>query len=188
MEWECWSCHEAANGLVCGKCGAVQAPRAGADKFALLGLTRGYAVDGEALERRFRELSRRLHPDRFAKAGAKERMLSLQASTALNDAYRVLRDPVKRAEYLLELAGARIGENDPVDPEFLMEMLELREASPGKDHEALARDVRGRRDAALREVERLFASGGAPEAIKHQLTSMRYFQRFLNEMEGREEI
>src|SRR2546423_1889728 len=90
---------EVGDGLACPACGAVQTPRAGADRFALLGVAPRFDVDERELDARYRELSRKLHPDRFARAPAKARMRSLQAATALNDAYRTLRDPIKRAEY-----------------------------------------------------------------------------------------
>jgi molecular chaperone HscB len=168
----------------------VQAPRAGQDRFAQLGVERRFDLDAGVIEERYRELSRKLHPDRFAKADAKARVLSLQAATALNDAYRMLRDPVKRAEYLLSLEGIEIGENEAVDPELLGEVLELREtladarsAGDSAGAAVLAGGVRARRDEAMAGVGRLFAEGGSLEEIKRRLVSIRYFQRFLDEEE-----
>jgi molecular chaperone HscB len=95
----------------------------------VLGLSPRHTVDVDDLERRFRERSRLLHPDRFARATPRERRFSLERSTRLNDAYRTLRDPRRRAAYLLKLLGV-----DPFaegrtlhDPEFLGEQLEIRE-------------------------------------------------------------
>ena len=89
-----------------------------ADHFETLGLPRRFAVDLPDLERRFREQSREVHPDRFATASPPERRAALERSTALNDAYRTLKDPLRRATYFLELRGcsdlARWPENGSV--------------------------------------------------------------------------
>jgi len=189
---ECWSCHEpAARGLVCEACGAPQPPR-GTDAFAHLGVPRRFDLSPSHLEARHRELSRQLHPDRFAKADPRVRRASLLASTALNDAYRKLKTPLGRAEHLLELHGMPVGEKDTIGSEFLVEMMELREglaeAKAGGDEtrlRALGNDVRGRRDAAMARVAELL-SAAAPEvaAVKEQILTMRYFQRFLTELEA----
>jgi molecular chaperone HscB len=158
------------------------------DHFARLELPRRHDLSADEIEAKYRELSRKWHPDRFARAAAKERVASLQAATALNDAYRVVKDPVKRAEHLLALeSGLAIAENEAVSPELLEEVLELREAlaevggGPGAD-ELVAR-ARARRDEAVASVARGFASGAAPADIKELLVTIRYFQRFLDEHE-----
>ena len=116
----CWSCGAALQNslLLCPSCGKVQ-PSAGQDfkldYFQAFALPRAFALnssthDTAALEREFHRLSRRLHPDRFARATADEQQWSLAATALLNDAYRTLRDPVQRTEYLLKLEGLEIGE------------------------------------------------------------------------------
>src|SRR3981081_4897574 len=75
------------------------------DHFSLFGLPRKLWVEMSALEKKFLELSWKLHPDKFVNASLEEQELSLRNSSELNDAYRVLRDPVARVEYLLELEG-----------------------------------------------------------------------------------
>ena len=90
----CWSCKaDVAEGTVfCPSCRKIQPVGRNEDYFSLLGLAREFALDLPGLERRFRELSRQLHPDRFARAEPRERRLSLERATRLNDAYRALRD------------------------------------------------------------------------------------------------
>ena len=85
------------------------------------------ALSVEELQTRFYELSRTLHPDRFTRRSERERQYSLDASSVLNDAYRTLRDPVKRAEYVLKQNGFDIGEqrSNNVPPELLEEVFEL---------------------------------------------------------------
>lgn len=128
----CWSCKTSDEEITpfCPSCRKIQPVGRSEDYFSLLGLPRQFALAPEDLDRRFRELSRSLHPDRFAKAEARERRLSLERATRLNDAYRYLRDWRLRAAYLLKLAGTDVFAEGKTfaDPEFLEEQLEWREA------------------------------------------------------------
>jgi molecular chaperone HscB len=98
--------------------------------FELFGLTPAFAIEGEALERSYREIQSKVHPDRFANAGDAERRASLQWTTRVNEAYRTLKDPVQRAKHLLELHGVDVAfeTNTAMPPEFLMQQMELRES------------------------------------------------------------
>jgi molecular chaperone HscB len=110
--------------------------------FELFGLAPAFAVDAVALERAYREIQARVHPDRYAHAGDAERRASLQWTTRVNEAYRVLKSPVQRAKYLLELNGVDVAfeTNTQMPPEFLVRQLELREAlAEARAPEALER-------------------------------------------------
>ena len=98
--------------------------------FDLFGLSPIYSIEGEALERSYREIQSKVHPDRFAHAGDAERRASLQWTTRVNEAYRTLKDPVQRAKHLLELHGVDLAfeTNTAMPPEFLMQQMELRES------------------------------------------------------------
>ena len=85
-------------------------PASAGDFFQVFGLPRAFRIDLEPLESTFHRLSRKLHPDRFARASEQEREWSLANTALLNDAYRTLKDPLHRTEYLLKLEGAEIGE------------------------------------------------------------------------------
>jgi len=100
------------------------------DYFAMFGLPRKLWIEMGALERKFLQLSWKLHPDNFVNASAEEREISLKRSSELNDAYRTLKDPVGRVEYLLAIEGARIeGQNkQQAPPELLEEVFELNES------------------------------------------------------------
>ena len=106
----CWSCSvvrgEAT--LFCPNCGKIQPPPGG-DFFSVFGLEPELNLDVVSLEAEFHRLSRRLHPDRFARGTDREREWSLADTALLNDAYRTLKDPLRRTEYLLTLQGARKG-------------------------------------------------------------------------------
>jgi len=105
----CWSCGSMRAAHFCGSCGKVQPP-APVDYFTFFGLPPKLNLDVAALEKDFYELSRRLHPDLNAAAGSQEQEWSLEQSSMLNDAYRTLRDPIKRTEYLLHLEGVALEE------------------------------------------------------------------------------
>ena len=150
----CWNCHERTLGThFCSTCGKLlQLPKQ-VDYFELFEMPRKLWVEMPALEKRFLELSWKLHPDKFVNATAEEQALSLKRSSEMNDAYRVLRDPVARVEYLLEIEGARKeGEHkQQAPPELLEEVFELNES--------------------LDELREAKASGGDLRSLKDRLES-----------------
>jgi len=100
------------------------------DCFAVFGLPRKLWIEMSELEQKFLQLSWKLHPDNFINLSEEERALSLKRGSELNDAYRILRDPVGRVEYLLEIEGERKeGEKkQQAPPELLEEVFELNES------------------------------------------------------------
>jgi molecular chaperone HscB len=122
----CWQCGQSTDAaLFCAHCKSLQPPPS--DYYTLLGLNRKLKLNAAELQQRFYELSRQLHPDRFMRKPEAERQYSLDASSILNDAYRALKDPVKRAQYVLSQEGFEIGEqrSKDVPPELLEEVFEL---------------------------------------------------------------
>src|SRR5436190_23122818 len=127
----CWNCHERTLGTVfCSSCGKLLELPQGIDYFALFEMPRRLWIETSSLEQKFLQLSWKLHPDNFVNASAEEREVSLKRSSQLNDAYRVLRQPLARVEYLLEIEGERIeGETkQQAPPELLEEVFELNES------------------------------------------------------------
>ena len=127
----CENCSAATGGAhFCPACGKIQPLPRDTDYFSFFGLPRKLTLDLEQLEQRFHSLSWKLHPDHFARASDVERQLSLERSSLLNDAYRTLRDPVARVEYLLGLAGMRKEgqKKQQAPPELLEEVFELNES------------------------------------------------------------
>ncbi|MGC9159716.1 MAG: Fe-S protein assembly co-chaperone HscB, partial [Terracidiphilus sp.] len=128
----CWSCSVGHNDsiLFCPHCSKIQPPP-GSDFFSVFGLEPRLNLDLKALETEFHRLSRKLHPDRFARAPDNEKQWSLADTALVNDAYRTLRDPVRRTEYLLKLKGVRqdSGHEDearaPAPPDLLEEVFDL---------------------------------------------------------------
>ena len=149
-----------------------------------------FDLDPQVIERAFFDRSKELHPDRFASAPAAERVAALSRSRALNDAYQTLKKPVARAEYLLARAGVNIGDNEKLDPAFLMEILELREelaearvAKKLPEVARLQRAMAERRAAAVARLQPLFESNDLA-AIKEQLILLRYLNRYLEECDA----
>ncbi len=158
------------------------------DKFALLGVPQGFD-EPEGLDDKYRALSRQVHPDRFVRAPAPERRVALEKTTQLNDAYKTLKDSVRRATHLLELRG--VSGEIKMSPDFLEETLDDREKlleakESGQPLEALAQGVREKRDRTLAEVRQLVNAGGDLSKAAELLARMKYYARYLDEVEGRE--
>jgi molecular chaperone HscB len=164
--------------------------------FQLFGFPQSFDVDMVQLDSRYRELQRTVHPDRFANASDQERRISMQQTTQINEGYQVLKDPLRRGRYLLELGGYRIadGQQTNKDVEFLMEQMELREslgevreagdafAALGKVMDRIARD----NDRLIAVLHRQFAAGdlkgdGCSDCIAETLTKMQFFYKLQDE-------
>jgi molecular chaperone HscB len=170
------------------------------DPFQTLGVEARFDLDAEELARRHRDLSRALHPDKFAGAPAAERRLSLSRAIEVNEAYRLLKDPIRRAEALLRRAGVPVGEtSEPKpSPDLLMDMMERREefgdARRRKDLSAvraLAEAMGERERQVLAAVGRAFDAGLSDPnklgAVLPELGELRYLRRFLEEASAIEE-
>jgi len=195
---ECWQCGtQSASSLFCRYCNSLQAPRA--DYYRFFGLEQKLNLDPADLERRFYDLSRLLHPDRYTRKTGREREYSLEATAILNDAYRTLRDPVARAEYVLRQRGFESEEPRAknVDPDLLEEVFELNmaleELRSGEDSARpdleVARDkfraMRSELDRDLHDLFEEFDAAGSDETltrIRSLLDRRRYIQNLLSEV------
>jgi molecular chaperone HscB len=170
----CWSCSidHSTTALFCPHCNKIQPPPGGT-YFAFFGLSPHLNIDLPALETEFHRLSRKLHPDRFARASEQEKQWSLADTALLNDAYRTLKEPLRRTEYLLKLEGAEIGEEfagrDKANPsrvpadlleevfELNMQLDEMRMARKmGEEDPALhasLTEAKGKFEAMVKEVD-----------------------------------
>lgn len=168
--------------------------------YEFFGLAPSLTLDSQDLQKRFYALSRQLHPDRFQRRSPKEQQYALDATALLNDAYRVLRDPVPRAEYLLKREGFDIGEqrSQDVPPELLEEVFELNIAleelrSGDTDAKPQLADAAGKFSGMLTEVDssldRLFESYDRSRdrailaEIRGVLNRRRYIQNLIREVE-----
>ncbi len=159
----CWNCKASVPGGAhfCGICAKIQPVPPGADYFSFFELPRKLTIDPGMLEGKFHMLSWKLHPDNFVRASEFERNLSLERSSELNDAFRTLREPVGRIEYLLDFLGVRKEgtTKQQAPPELLEEVFELNESldelrearASGGDTAAL----RGKLEAAHKNFQEL---------------------------------
>ncbi|MCC6898485.1 MAG: Fe-S protein assembly co-chaperone HscB [Polyangiaceae bacterium] len=167
------------------------------DPFATLGLEPAFDLDLAEAERRHRDLSRALHPDRHAQSTPADRRAALGKAIEVNEAWRILKDPVRRGEALLRRLGVEVeeGREPKPDPALLMHVMEQREAlaQAGRERnearlEALVGEMRAEQARAIAalslELGRAAANGGASvhaAALLSRLGELRYFQRFLDE-------
>jgi molecular chaperone HscB len=160
---ECRNCGAGApiDEHFCPSCSRILALGRHGDYFTFFGLPRRLNIDLQDLERRFRDLSRRFHPDFFYNASPAERLASLERSSYLNDAYRVLRSTPARVEYLLSVEGLPSPKAEhgggQVPPALLEEVFalneELDEIRELRESGADAAGLRPRLDAARRPIE-----------------------------------
>ena len=156
--------------------------------FELFGLPQSFVVDRAQLDSRYRELQRVTHPDRFVNAGDQERRLSMQQAARVNEGYQVLKDPLLRGRYLLELSGYTFSDEHHTtsDAAFLMEQMELRETlgevrSAADPFAALA-DVMNRVatdfDSLTGELQQQLDSDDLDrDAVADTLVKMQFFRR-----------
>lgn len=168
--------------------------------FERFGLAAAIDLDVAALEARHRELALTHHPDRQAQADAKARIRALEETTALNDGLKTLKDPVRRALYLLKLNGVELerdeaGNGKLLPPGFLEQLLELREALEEARGDlakvqTLAALIEGKRAAVLDSAFAALRALPDPTALQRAtqaLAQVRYFARFLEEVEAIED-
>ncbi len=192
----------------CPQCTKILPLQRQADYFSFLGLPRKLTIDAADLEQRFRTLSRQFHPDYFYNATTAERRASLERSSYLNDAYRTLKQPTARIEYLLKLEG--LGAANPaeaskqVPPGLLEEVFALNEeldeirdlragGAPAADWQArlerARRPIEAKRiqhEAGLQELAAKWDAGGGPDvltALRDQFLERNYIHNLLEGIE-----
>jgi len=184
----CWSCHGpvAVGDPFCSSCKAVQPPGQ-ADHFQRMGLERSFDVDMDALEKAYFRMQRDLHPDRFATKTPKEKSLSQQQATSLNDAYETLKDPLDRAVYLAHLKGLDVlkeGCNALNDPVILMEAMEMREALAEAESADEVSDLTRRAQGDIADCEKELSSafeGTDMDHIGTLITRLKYLRKLADE-------
>ncbi|RMG11641.1 MAG: Fe-S protein assembly co-chaperone HscB [Planctomycetota bacterium] len=173
---------------LCGTCGELLRPPPGLNHFERFGIAPSMDLDLEALEARYLELSRKLHPDRVLGKSAATQARALALSSALNEAYQTLRDPRRRAEHLLAVHGGKSAEQDRRAPDgLLLEMMERHEevdaaraAGDGERLAAIEREASAEEDAALDRARSLFADPAFPtpdllDAVRLELNAANYW-------------
>lgn len=161
------------------------------DDFQLFGLPRRLALERSELDARRRSLQGQVHPDRFATAGAAQQRLAMQWAVRVNEAYERLKDPLKRASYLCELAGVAVAaeDNTAMPASFLSEQIAYREAldeaGSREAIEKIARRLRAEHDAAYAVLLHLLDERGDHEAAARQVRALMFMERLNLEAERR---
>ena len=188
----CWSCKgPVAEGLTfCKACKAVQPPGQ-VNHFQRLGIDVAFDLDEATVDRRYFDLQRLLHPDRFATRTPKEKALSQMQATSLNEAYESLKDPVTRADYLLQVKGTEVlaaGCHLVNDPALLMEAMERREALAEAETRAqvieIAKATRADMKRCEEELAVVFADENYEAACK-LTTRFKYLRKLADEVRAR---
>jgi molecular chaperone HscB len=165
--------------------------------FDLFGLPTRYALDAARLERGYRDLQTRVHPDRFAASPEAERRVAMQWAARANEAYRTLRDPIARARYLLSLRGYDTGEesNTSMPPDFLMQQMEwreavadAREASDAGELERLRAEIAKSRAEMLGLLERALDADANYDAGCSLVRKLRFLDKLDEEISGALEV
>lgn len=161
------------------------------DDFELYGLPRRFAQDRAAIDARWKELQREAHPDKFSAQGAAAQRVAMQWSVRINEAYQRLKDPLRRASYLCELAGAPIEaeNNTAMPPQFLVRQMEWREALDEAEGlaalESLADEVAASRKEALARIGTLLDEAKDPAAAAKEVRALMFIERFASDVEAR---
>ncbi|EGC33756.1 hypothetical protein DICPUDRAFT_154133 [Dictyostelium purpureum] len=182
----CWSCNEhiEKKKVFCPMCNKVQKPDSSVDIFFLFDIKPHFKIDLKDLSHRFKSLQKLLHPDLFEQKNEKEKALSKEISTSINTAYNILKSPFLRAEYILNQKGYDLSSVGDVDPEVLMEVLEIREAiDEGTDEEItkIGNENREKINEVSKELESLFEKKDYQEALKRTVY-LRYLTRIQEEI------
>ncbi len=159
--------------------------------FALFGLQQTFAQDRAAMDARWKELQREAHPDKFASHGVAAQRIAMQWSVRINEAYQRLKDPLKRAAYLCELAGFPIQalSNTAMPAQFLMQQMEWREAlDQARDAAAvehLLADVHIARDDLLAQCEKSLDHNHDPASAVASVRALMFLDKFSQDLHQR---
>jgi len=166
--------------------------------FELFELPVSFDIDLQDLSQRYRELQSVVHPDKFANASDRERRLSVEKAALINDAYQTLKSAQRRARYMLELHSVSFdSEKDmALDPAFLMEQIELREALEGITKESdpllslnnIMSDIKKRINVLLDEIKQGFSVDNLDDSAKSNLKKLVHKMQFLDKLQQEAEF
>jgi molecular chaperone HscB len=166
-------------------------PNLSSSDFELFGLPDRFAQDSAAIDARWKELQREVHPDKFAAQGPSAQRVAMQWSVRVNEAYQRLRNPLKRAAYLCERRGAPINaeSNTAMPGEFLIQQMawreELEAARSEGDLEQVNAELAQARTDTLGRIETLLDETGDAAAAARQVRAMMFIERFAHDVEAR---
>jgi len=164
--------------------------------FEIFGLPVDFKIDTSTLTDRYRELQKSVHPDRYATSSDRDRRLAVQQAALINEALNTLKSPLKRARYLLQLNGIAFDDEKEttMDPEFLMEQMEFREAvaeirqqdDPFTALNQLMNSITDKKRTMVEQLEKLITTEEF-EAAKIQVQKLQFLEKLIYECESLEQ-
>ncbi len=191
----CKKCsHQLFSPVVCQTCHTLLNNGQSVDYFTLFGLPKEFDIDQQTLESRFIELSKLVHPDYHSTETENFQLLSLQITARINQGFEILKDPMKRAEYLLVLSGGEDSSKNKSTPEGLLEyVLYLREKfefaqadeDTGKINE-IKQSVMVLKEQTEKKIFkhlRTMESADSRDTLRKELNAIRYVNNLVKHME-----
>jgi molecular chaperone HscB len=164
------------------------------DHFALLALPARFAIDEAALERAHKEVQSKVHPDRHAAASAAGRRVAMQWAARANEAFRTLRSPLSRAQYLCERAGVLVdaGSNSAMPAEFLVQQMNWRESLEDSSRDPASLDslestMKSERDRLIAEIGQAIDERGDHAAASQLVRQLMFVERFAEDISAARE-
>jgi molecular chaperone HscB len=187
----CWSCSVQVEpgSIFCAQCNIIQPPLDD-NHFIRLALPIMFDINLNELDKNYFQLQAILHPDKLKNKTVKEQALSLQHSILLNEAYNILKSPLKRAEYLLELNNIKVKEESNIKANslLLLEAMEKREALAEcetiNDLEFIENSTLHDKDKAFSNFKKLFEENEFDKAVS-EIIKIRYIERLLQEVKNK---
>ncbi|XP_075161873.1 iron-sulfur cluster co-chaperone protein HscB-like protein, mitochondrial [Haematobia irritans] len=176
---ECWNCKkDVTQTMICQHCKYIQDVNSNVNYFELLDFPQSFELETSSLTKRFRQLQSLVHPDKFSNKSSREQINSADWSSLINKAYKTLLIPIDRGQYLLQLNGRQIPQdNSALDKEFLMEMMERNEEVDEANTKNELEEIHERLSQELQEkVQNLTKSFGSNDLEKATavLVEMKY--------------
>ncbi|XP_059052010.1 iron-sulfur cluster co-chaperone protein HscB [Achroia grisella] len=187
----CWSCGKDVKTLIsnlfCSNCQVLQEPDVNSNYFNVMGVKETYDLDENELAKKYKDLQKYLHPDKFANKNKQELEVSEKYSSLVNEAYKTLLEPMSRGIYMLRLRGKEIPENTEVDQGFLMKIMEKNEEVESAETEAeimkLNEEIKAMIKTLQKQVSTAFFDGDLKKVIK-LLSIMKYYASIDNQIQS----
>ncbi|XP_068623778.1 iron-sulfur cluster co-chaperone protein HscB [Battus philenor] len=187
----CWSCGKNTNNLVvnlfCSNCNALQHPEFKENYFKIMGTNETYDLEESELAKKFKELQKYLHPDKFANKPEQEQEISEKYSSLVNEAYKTLLDPLSRGIYMLKLRGIEISENTEIDQEFLMTIMEKNEEVENADTEEEIMKLNKENKEHIKNLQKKVSQAffdGDLKSVTKLLHHMKYYTSIDNQIQA----
>ncbi|XP_013189578.2 iron-sulfur cluster co-chaperone protein HscB [Amyelois transitella] len=191
LQLSCWSCGKDTKTLVsnlfCPNCNTLQKPKKEDNYFKVLGVKETYDLNENNLAKRYKDLQKYLHPDKFGARDKAEREVSEEYSSLVNEAYKTLLEPMARGIYMLKLKGKSIPETTEVDNAFLMEIMEKNEEVENAETEEEIMKLNQENKAVINDLQKKVSAAffeGDLEKVVKLLSEMKYYTSIDSQIQG----